>query len=259
MITPERNVIVTCVVWPALTAAFADPDIGGSVTIALTVNWPGGMFASVQTLPDRLVKVWFSCVPSLFVPSTVTVTLLKSKFGSSSTSTSTMSVPVSTEGGGGGGGGGGSSVSGGGGGKNSRSVSSYSNRSGLPASSRTPNSSINTLSTFVAVAMSATKGTASAARNFSRQVLRSSPDSGPVNAPVSVMRPARRPRSCRKSPSSAGTPCWTTTSSSSAVIFWTSCSSMPSSIGLTGMPSLLCVSWRFRPMQISPSTLSASR
>ncbi len=90
-------------------------------------------------------------LPSSCVPSTRTDTLLKSKPGCPVTVTSTTSVPVSTDGGGGGGGGGGDGGGGGGGdggglggGANSRNVSAYSNRSGLPASSRMPSSSIST-------------------------------------------------------------------------------------------------------------------
>src|SRR5579859_2304053 len=120
------------------------------------------MSCSVHTLLDRLVSVLEKDEPSSFVPSTLTVTVLKSKLGWPSTMTSTTNVPVFVLGGGGGGGGGGSTC-GGGGGVNSRRVKAYSKRSGLPARSRTPISSMRTLSTLVAVETSAVKGTGVAA------------------------------------------------------------------------------------------------
>ncbi len=95
---------------------------------------------------------------------------------------------------------------------NSRRVSAYSKRRGLPASSRTPSSSIKTWSTLVAPAMSATNETGVALRNFVRSVARAVATAGPVSTPLSEMRVARRPRSCRKSPSSAGT-AWASTAS----------------------------------------------
>src|SRR5688572_29126362 len=117
IIAPGCNVICALVVCPARTTAGDVPDIAGSsVTTALTVKLPSAMFSSVHTLSVRFVSVCDNGVPSSFVPSNVTVTLLKSKSGSPVTVTSTRNVPVSTGvgGGGGGGGGGGSSSSGGG-------------------------------------------------------------------------------------------------------------------------------------------------
>src|SRR4051794_21109194 len=118
------------------------------------------MFSSVQTLFDRFVRVRDNEVPSVCVPLTETVTVLKSKFGCPSTRTSTMSVAVET--GGGGGGSGGGSSCGRGGGINSRRTRAYSNSSVLPASSRTSICSTSILLTLVAVAISATKGRGSA-------------------------------------------------------------------------------------------------
>src|SRR5204863_472546 len=167
---PVCSVILACAVWPALIVALAVPAMDcGSVTTALAVYFPGGIFSSVQELFERLVRVRVSDVPSSCVPSTLTVTLLKSKPGWPSTVTSTTNVPVSTDGCGGGCGGGGTG-SGAGGGTNSRNVKAYSNRAGLPASSRKPISSMSTFSTCVAVAISATKETGAAARNFSCKV-----------------------------------------------------------------------------------------
>ena len=155
----------------------------------------------------RFVKVRDNVVPSSWVPSTVTVTVLKSKPGCPSTITSMMRVPVSTDGEGGVSGGG-WGRSGSGAGIYSRRVKAYSNRSGLPASSRTPISSMRTWSTRMAVVISATNDTGSAARNLSRRVFSPSPASDPVSTPTREICVARRPRPWKKSPSRAGTPCW---------------------------------------------------
>src|SRR5437016_6062332 len=106
IMAPGFSVMLTCVFSLARTFASTEPVIVGSLTTALAVYWPGGMLSSVQTLFSLVVKVRDSDLLSSCVPSTVSVTLLKSKSDCPSTTTSTMSVPVSTGGGGGGGGGG---------------------------------------------------------------------------------------------------------------------------------------------------------